>query len=235
MQWGSLPPWLMRWGITLVWTTIVQAAVSLSPTMEAALWLLPQGENQRCYIISSLYTLVNDDRISIFVNCHFTNCHKSTWHNSQCSSGIRSLASSTPAIRKSWSTTWAPRGEVLVQPSQHQCHVRGPALWKRIPGGRRRVWLWGSGGQERVALLPRSRFLPRCYSDWSFTLTFSISVSFTTKECSSPCCNANNCTLKIGAECAHGVCCHECKVNPCQTHLTLSLYTLSCGAASGKL
>ncbi len=127
------------------------------------------------------------------------------------------------------------RGEVLVQPSQHQCHVRGPALWKRIPGGRRRVWLWGSGGQERVALLPLSRFLPRCYSDWSFTLTFSISVSFTTKECSSPCCNANNCTLKIGAECAHGVCCHECKVNPCQTHLTLSLYTLSCGAASGKL
>ncbi|XP_051505266.1 disintegrin and metalloproteinase domain-containing protein 19 isoform X4 [Myxocyprinus asiaticus] len=35
------------------------------------------------------------------------------------------------------------------------------------------------------------------------------------EECSSPCCNANNCTLKIGAECAHGVCCHECKLkNP---------------------
>ncbi|XP_056626084.1 disintegrin and metalloproteinase domain-containing protein 19 isoform X1 [Triplophysa dalaica] len=33
------------------------------------------------------------------------------------------------------------------------------------------------------------------------------------EECSSPCCNANNCTLKIGAECAHGVCCHECKLN----------------------
>ncbi|XP_065131382.1 disintegrin and metalloproteinase domain-containing protein 19 [Paramisgurnus dabryanus] len=32
------------------------------------------------------------------------------------------------------------------------------------------------------------------------------------EECSSPCCNANNCTLKIGAECAHGVCCHECKL-----------------------
>lgn len=34
----------------------------------------------------------------------------------------------------------------------------------------------------------------------------------TVEECSSPCCNANNCTLKIGAECAHGVCCHECKL-----------------------
>ncbi|CAB1337704.1 unnamed protein product, partial [Coregonus sp. 'balchen'] len=29
------------------------------------------------------------------------------------------------------------------------------------------------------------------------------------EECSSPCCNANNCTLKAGAECAHGVCCHN--------------------------
>ncbi|XP_051513584.1 disintegrin and metalloproteinase domain-containing protein 19-like isoform X1 [Myxocyprinus asiaticus] len=32
------------------------------------------------------------------------------------------------------------------------------------------------------------------------------------EECSSPCCNAINCTLKIGAECSHGVCCHECKL-----------------------
>uniref|UniRef100_A0A3Q0SHZ9 ADAM metallopeptidase domain 19 n=1 Tax=Amphilophus citrinellus TaxID=61819 RepID=A0A3Q0SHZ9_AMPCI len=31
------------------------------------------------------------------------------------------------------------------------------------------------------------------------------------EECTSPCCNANNCTLKTGAECAHGVCCHNCK------------------------
>ncbi|KAM3613143.1 uncharacterized protein V6R79_021352 [Siganus canaliculatus] len=32
------------------------------------------------------------------------------------------------------------------------------------------------------------------------------------EECSSPCCNANNCTLKAGAECAHGVCCQNCKL-----------------------
>nr|XP_057919908.1 disintegrin and metalloproteinase domain-containing protein 19 isoform X2 [Doryrhamphus excisus] len=32
------------------------------------------------------------------------------------------------------------------------------------------------------------------------------------EECTSPCCNANNCTLKSGAECAHGVCCHNCKL-----------------------
>ncbi|XP_028271482.1 disintegrin and metalloproteinase domain-containing protein 19 isoform X2 [Parambassis ranga] len=32
------------------------------------------------------------------------------------------------------------------------------------------------------------------------------------EECTSPCCNANNCTLKAGAECADGVCCHNCKL-----------------------
>ncbi|XP_062855723.1 disintegrin and metalloproteinase domain-containing protein 19 [Trichomycterus rosablanca] len=32
------------------------------------------------------------------------------------------------------------------------------------------------------------------------------------EECSSPCCNSNNCTLKAGAECAHGVCCENCKL-----------------------
>ncbi|XP_042563887.1 disintegrin and metalloproteinase domain-containing protein 19 [Clupea harengus] len=32
------------------------------------------------------------------------------------------------------------------------------------------------------------------------------------EECLSACCNAANCTLKAGAECAHGVCCHNCKL-----------------------
>ncbi|XP_029368039.1 disintegrin and metalloproteinase domain-containing protein 19 isoform X2 [Echeneis naucrates] len=32
------------------------------------------------------------------------------------------------------------------------------------------------------------------------------------EECTSPCCNANNCTLKAGAECAHGICCDNCKL-----------------------
>uniref|UniRef100_A0A8C4SRQ6 ADAM metallopeptidase domain 19b n=1 Tax=Erpetoichthys calabaricus TaxID=27687 RepID=A0A8C4SRQ6_ERPCA len=43
-------------------------------------------------------------------------------------------------------------------------------------------------------------------------------------ECTSACCNANNCTLKVGAECAHGECCDRCKL--------LSAGTL-CRSASG--
>ncbi|XP_069850012.1 disintegrin and metalloproteinase domain-containing protein 19 [Dipodomys merriami] len=31
-------------------------------------------------------------------------------------------------------------------------------------------------------------------------------------ECDNPCCNASNCTLKEGLECAHGACCHNCKL-----------------------
>ncbi|XP_029414553.1 disintegrin and metalloproteinase domain-containing protein 8 isoform X2 [Nannospalax galili] len=32
--------------------------------------------------------------------------------------------------------------------------------------------------------------------------------------CRNPCCNATTCQLAKGAECAHGACCHECKVKP---------------------
>lgn len=32
------------------------------------------------------------------------------------------------------------------------------------------------------------------------------------EECKNPCCNASNCTLREGAECAHGACCHRCKL-----------------------
>ncbi|XP_055416613.1 disintegrin and metalloproteinase domain-containing protein 19 [Bubalus kerabau] len=32
------------------------------------------------------------------------------------------------------------------------------------------------------------------------------------EECENPCCNAANCTLREGAECAHGSCCHRCKL-----------------------
>ncbi|XP_045140517.1 disintegrin and metalloproteinase domain-containing protein 19 [Echinops telfairi] len=32
------------------------------------------------------------------------------------------------------------------------------------------------------------------------------------EECNNPCCNASNCTLREGAECAHGSCCHQCKL-----------------------
>uniref|UniRef100_A0A8B9PS81 ADAM metallopeptidase domain 19 n=1 Tax=Apteryx owenii TaxID=8824 RepID=A0A8B9PS81_APTOW len=32
------------------------------------------------------------------------------------------------------------------------------------------------------------------------------------EECNNPCCNANNCSLKLGAECAHGSCCQQCKL-----------------------
>ncbi|XP_019408103.1 PREDICTED: disintegrin and metalloproteinase domain-containing protein 33, partial [Crocodylus porosus] len=32
------------------------------------------------------------------------------------------------------------------------------------------------------------------------------------EECTNPCCNAHNCTLKAGAQCAHGDCCQYCKL-----------------------
>ncbi|KAM8887277.1 zinc metalloproteinase-disintegrin-like MTP4 isoform 2-T2 [Spinachia spinachia] len=33
-------------------------------------------------------------------------------------------------------------------------------------------------------------------------------------ECTNPCCNATDCTLKEGAQCAEGECCEDCKVGP---------------------
>ncbi|XP_063303825.1 disintegrin and metalloproteinase domain-containing protein 19 isoform X1 [Pelobates fuscus] len=35
-----------------------------------------------------------------------------------------------------------------------------------------------------------------------------------TEHCNNPCCNATTCTLLPGAECAHGTCCHRCKLRP---------------------
>ncbi|XP_067834395.1 disintegrin and metalloproteinase domain-containing protein 33-like isoform X2 [Heptranchias perlo] len=37
------------------------------------------------------------------------------------------------------------------------------------------------------------------------------------EECVNPCCNANNCTLRAGAQCAHGVCCKNCKLKSAGT------------------
>ncbi|KAM8971880.1 disintegrin and metalloproteinase domain-containing protein 19 [Pelodytes ibericus] len=34
------------------------------------------------------------------------------------------------------------------------------------------------------------------------------------EQCTNPCCNATTCTLLPGAECAHGACCHRCKLKP---------------------
>ncbi|XP_028369266.2 disintegrin and metalloproteinase domain-containing protein 8 isoform X2 [Phyllostomus discolor] len=34
------------------------------------------------------------------------------------------------------------------------------------------------------------------------------------QDCQNRCCNATTCRLVHGAECAHGACCHECKVKP---------------------
>uniref|UniRef100_A0A8D3BM44 ADAM metallopeptidase domain 19a n=1 Tax=Scophthalmus maximus TaxID=52904 RepID=A0A8D3BM44_SCOMX len=36
-------------------------------------------------------------------------------------------------------------------------------------------------------------------------------------ECTNDCCNANNCTLKAEAQCAHGVCCEGCKLKQAGT------------------
>ncbi|KAG8438784.1 hypothetical protein GDO86_005107 [Hymenochirus boettgeri] len=34
------------------------------------------------------------------------------------------------------------------------------------------------------------------------------------EQCNNPCCNASTCTLTHTAECAHGACCHLCKLRP---------------------
>ncbi|XP_068129787.1 disintegrin and metalloproteinase domain-containing protein 33-like [Hyperolius riggenbachi] len=36
-------------------------------------------------------------------------------------------------------------------------------------------------------------------------------------ECTNPCCNAKDCTLKEGAQCAHGDCCYKCKLKSAGT------------------
>ncbi|KAF6731378.1 Disintegrin and metalloproteinase domain-containing protein 19 [Oryzias melastigma] len=53
------------------------------------------------------------------------------------------------------------------------------------------------------------------------------------EECNSPCCNANNCTLRAGAECAHGVCCHNCKNSFCLC-VKLKSPGVLCRASSGS-
>ncbi|XP_060134314.1 disintegrin and metalloproteinase domain-containing protein 33 isoform X3 [Zootoca vivipara] len=37
------------------------------------------------------------------------------------------------------------------------------------------------------------------------------------EECTNPCCNPQNCTLKAGTECAHGECCEGCKLKTAGT------------------
>nr|XP_019583878.1 PREDICTED: disintegrin and metalloproteinase domain-containing protein 8 isoform X1 [Rhinolophus sinicus] len=37
------------------------------------------------------------------------------------------------------------------------------------------------------------------------------------QDCQNHCCNATTCRLVEGAECAHGTCCHECRVKPAGT------------------
>ncbi|CAN9509787.1 unnamed protein product [Ophioblennius macclurei] len=37
------------------------------------------------------------------------------------------------------------------------------------------------------------------------------------EECTNACCNANNCTLKEEAQCAHGVCCQDCRLKQAGT------------------
>ena len=46
-----------------------------------------------------------------------------------------------------------------------------------------------------------------------------------TQECSDPCCNAANCTLAKGAQCASGVCCSKC---------LFTSYGTQCRSASGE-
>lgn len=51
---------------------------------------------------------------------------------------------------------------------------------------------------------------------WACVDVVVVCVCF--QECTNDCCNANNCTLKEEAQCAHGVCCEGCKVRNTHTH-----------------
>ena len=39
------------------------------------------------------------------------------------------------------------------------------------------------------------------------------SLSPPPQDCQNRCCNASTCLLAEGAECAHGTCCHKCRVS----------------------
>lgn len=113
---------------------------------------------------------------------------------------------------RSWTATWA----LAVESASSTCQTLKPCMegsavamvtWrmeKSVTVEMKRCLCLICLLTVAVYLYFPCMFLPGLMTPHSATLSV--------QECTSPCCNANNCTLKAGAECAHGVCCHNCKV-----------------------
>lgn len=86
--------------------------------------------------------------------------------------------------------TAAPTTRPLLSPAA----CKGP--WRSGGGGAPSASLWACPLRAGPALGPLRRPLRRRPQD-----------------CRDACCNATSCRLAAGAECAHGACCHQCRVS----------------------
>lgn len=104
---------------------------------------------------------------------------------------------SVPQVRASFLTRLAPCMPTASQntplPSDAHIHLQGIR-------GKAPALMVGHGG----------RWAPGPLEPGAQTLSIAPSVP---QDCRDRCCNTTTCQLVKGAECAHGACCHECRVS----------------------
>lgn len=190
--WAWPQPWPTRWATTSGWLTTAQAAARRGPKTEAASWrLLPGTDRRRSKTPPE--EIFSNERTDVGFLCSshpfprvFNDCNLKELKSYLGSGGGKCLFN-LPNTRVMYGGQRCGNG-YLEEGEECDC------------------------GQEEVFVCcicligffpPRVFLLGRICPHWSRLLL---------QECTSPCCNANNCTLRAGAECAHGVCCHNCKV-----------------------